>query len=267
MADDPFPRERLSAMLRRTPAYLRLSWRLAREPLLSKARRMAVVGAAGYLASPIDLVPGVIPVLGQLDDLAVALAALRLALAGLSPEHRQRHLAAVGLEDAHLAEDLWTVAATTAWIGRASYRSTKRVAIAGGRAAASGAGAAARQTRSAITRATPAAKATVDRITSVPGARTVAAKTAPMAKAALAKTSPAANAAVARATPMANSTRRAVTDAGARAAGAGSKVLGATGSRFGRFQRPGHPNPNPEILVTEVDLPLLPPPPPRPITS
>ena len=84
MADDPFPRHRISALVRRMPAYLRLSWRLAKDPLLSKARRAAVVGAAGYLASPIDLVPGVIPLLGQLDDIAVAIAALRLALAGLS---------------------------------------------------------------------------------------------------------------------------------------------------------------------------------------
>src|SRR5699024_10174289 len=74
MADhDPFPRDRVTATIKRMPAYLRLSWRLARDPLLSRARRAAVVGAAGYLASPIDLVPGVIPVAGQLDDIAVAL--------------------------------------------------------------------------------------------------------------------------------------------------------------------------------------------------
>ena len=75
MTHDPFPRERVAAMVRRMPAYLRLSWRLGKDPLLSKARRAAVIGAAGYLASPVDLVPGVIPVLGQLDDIAVALAA------------------------------------------------------------------------------------------------------------------------------------------------------------------------------------------------
>lgn len=68
---------------------------VSKEPLLSRARRGVIVAAAGYLASPIDLVPGVIPVLGQLDDVAFALAALRLALAGLSPERRRMHLDAV----------------------------------------------------------------------------------------------------------------------------------------------------------------------------
>ena len=151
MADDPFPRDRVATLLRRFPAYLRLSWRLAREPLLSRARRAAVIGAAGYLASPVDLVPGVIPVLGQLDDIAVALAAIRIALAGLSPERRRFHLDAVGLADADLAADLRTTAVATAWVlragARASVRAAKvggRAAVAGGRAAAAGAGLAAR---------------------------------------------------------------------------------------------------------------------------
>lgn len=136
---DPFPRERFTDMLKRMPAYLRLAWRLARDPLLSRTRRAAVIGAAGYLASPIDLVPGVIPVLGQLDDIAVALAAIRLALAGLKPERRREHLDAVGLTDAHLAADLRTVGATTAWIARAGGRTAARAARAGARIAARGA--------------------------------------------------------------------------------------------------------------------------------
>ena len=144
MSDDPFPRERVAAMLRRLPAYLRLAWRLAREPLLSRARRAAVVGAAGYLASPVDLVPGVIPVLGQLDDLAVALAAIRFAMSGLSPERRRLHLEAVGLADEELTADLRTVGATTAWLLRAGARTMVGAARAGGRAAVAGAGLAAR---------------------------------------------------------------------------------------------------------------------------
>ena len=135
MADDPFPRDPFVAMLRRLPAYLRLSWRLAREPLLSRSRRAVIAVAAGYLASPIDLVPGVIPVVGQLDDLAVALAAIRFALAGLSPERRRVHLDAVGLADEDIATDLRTVGATSAWIVRATGRTTARVAGAGARAA------------------------------------------------------------------------------------------------------------------------------------
>ena len=102
------------------------------------------MGAAGYLASPVDLVPGVIPVLGQLDDLAVALAAIRFAMSGLSPERRRLHLEAVGLADEELTADLRTVGATTAWLLRAGARTAFRAARAGGRAAVAGAGLAAR---------------------------------------------------------------------------------------------------------------------------
>ena len=155
---DPFPHERFGAMLRRLPAYLRLAWRLGRDPLLSRARRVAILAAAGYLASPIDLVPGVIPVLGQLDDLAVAIAALRLALDGLHPERRRMHLEAVGLVEADLADDLRTIGATTAWIARAAARLTARVVVEGGQAVATGVAFAARSTRTAAGRLADAAR-------------------------------------------------------------------------------------------------------------
>ena len=145
---DPFPRDRLSAMVHRTPRYAKLAWRLGKDPMLSKARRVAVVAAAGYLVSPVDLVPGFIPVLGQLDDLAFALAALRLALDGLHPDRRRMHLEAVGLEDAHLADDIRTVGATAAWIGRRSLRLTGRVLREGAHVAEAGAEIALRATMS-----------------------------------------------------------------------------------------------------------------------
>jgi uncharacterized membrane protein YkvA (DUF1232 family) len=165
MVEDPFPRERVTATLRRMPAYLKLAWRLGRDPLLSRARRAAIVAAAGYLASPIDLVPGVIPVLGQLDDIAVALATLRFALAGLDAERRHLHLEAVGLGDDDLANDLRTLAATSAWLVRAGARTTGKVAMQGGKLAVRGAKAAAAASvwtasaaRRATSRATPGAR-------------------------------------------------------------------------------------------------------------
>jgi len=176
VSDDPFPRERVAVMLRRLPAYLRLSWRLTREPLLSRARRAAVIGAAGYLASPIDLVPGVLPVVGQLDHIAVALAAIRIALDGLSPERRRFHLDAVGLADEHLAADLRTVGATTTWLLRAGARTTARAARVGRRAAAAGAGLAARGSKGAANGATGAAKGATGAARSAGAAATGAAK-------------------------------------------------------------------------------------------
>ena len=55
MAEDPFPRERVGATLRRMPAYLKLSWRLARDPLLSRARRAAVIAVRAGCCSAIPM--------------------------------------------------------------------------------------------------------------------------------------------------------------------------------------------------------------------
>lgn len=123
---DDFPREEFSRLLRHLPAYGRLAWALARDPRLSRLRRAAVVAAAGYVLSPIDLVPGIIPVAGQLDDLLVALAAIRVALDGLKPEVRAQKLAAVGLAQTDLDDDLRTTKAIILWLGRSGARAVRR---------------------------------------------------------------------------------------------------------------------------------------------
>jgi len=139
MADDPFPSEPFAAMLRRLPRYARLAWAVGRDPAVSRARRAAVLGGAAYLVSPIDLVPGVIPVLGQLDDLFVVLTTLRLALDGLSPARRHAHMAAVGLSDGDLAADVRAIGTITAWLLRRAVLIGARVAVVGGRALGHGA--------------------------------------------------------------------------------------------------------------------------------
>jgi uncharacterized membrane protein YkvA (DUF1232 family) len=134
MQTDGFPTARFGALIRRLPSYARLAWRLSRDPALGRGRRAAVVGAAAYLVSPIDLVPGIIPVAGQLDDAAVALLGLRFALAGLPEEARAAHLAAAGIEATDIDRDLGTVRQGASWLlrrgGRLGLRAT-RAAVAG----------------------------------------------------------------------------------------------------------------------------------------
>ncbi len=117
-----FPRERVSALVRRLPAYARLAWRLSRDPRLEARRKAVVLASAAYLASPIDLVPGIIPVAGQLDDAAVALLGLRYGIRGLPPAARDALLADTGVATADLDEDLRTVRLTAAWLARRGAR-------------------------------------------------------------------------------------------------------------------------------------------------
>ena len=73
-----------------------------RVPLWQKA---IPVEAAVYLVSPLDLIPDVLPVLGQLDDLAVLLGSLRLF----------RSLAPAALVEEHLAYIDGEVVDAPAW--------------------------------------------------------------------------------------------------------------------------------------------------------
>jgi uncharacterized membrane protein YkvA (DUF1232 family) len=125
---DPFPRERSAALVRRLPRYARVAMRLAADGSLSKRRRAILVAGAAYLLSPLDFVPGIVPVLGQLDDIVAVLIAIRVALSGLDPETRERHLAGVGLTPADLDADIASAGAIAAWIGRSSARTGVRVA-------------------------------------------------------------------------------------------------------------------------------------------
>lgn len=123
-----FPRQEFGALVRRLPGYARLAWALAHDPRLSRVRRLAVLAGAAYVISPIDLVPGFIPVVGQLDDMLVALAAIRFALDGLRPEFRAQQLSAVGFTQADLDADLRTTRAIAVWLARSGVRVGRKVA-------------------------------------------------------------------------------------------------------------------------------------------
>jgi uncharacterized membrane protein YkvA (DUF1232 family) len=123
---DPFPKDRFTALIGRLPRYGRLAWRLGRSDRVSAPRRAALLAAAAYLVSPIDLVPGFIPVAGQLDDAAAVLMSLQIALAGLPLAERRAVLAEADLADGDLAADLRTIGATYAWLGRRGAELTAR---------------------------------------------------------------------------------------------------------------------------------------------
>ncbi len=118
VAKEPNPVARLGETLGRLPRYLVLARALAGEPSVPRWRKAALAASIVYLASPIDLVPGLIPVAGQLDDLAAVLLGLRVALGGCSPDARVAHLEAAGLEEDSIGRDLAIVRGAAGWIAR-----------------------------------------------------------------------------------------------------------------------------------------------------
>jgi uncharacterized membrane protein YkvA (DUF1232 family) len=115
---------RFKISARRLPRYGRLAANMLRDDRVPLEARSALVAGGAYVISPIDLIPGFIPVLGQLDDLLVALLGLRFALSQCSVEVREEHLERAGLRDEDFAEDLRTVRDTTVYLLKAGARRT-----------------------------------------------------------------------------------------------------------------------------------------------
>jgi uncharacterized membrane protein YkvA (DUF1232 family) len=58
----------------------RLAARLMREPRVPLYAKAVLILAAFYLVSPLDFIPDVLPIVGQVDDLAIAVVALQFFL-------------------------------------------------------------------------------------------------------------------------------------------------------------------------------------------
>ena len=64
------------------PDCLVLTHRLLRHPAVPRRRKIMLFLLLGYLAMPFDLVPDFLPVVGQLDDIVIAVLVLRHVLRG-----------------------------------------------------------------------------------------------------------------------------------------------------------------------------------------
>lgn len=109
---------RFLGVVARVPRYMKLGWALVNDQTVTGKGKAALAGGLAYAISPIDPVPGFIPVLGQLDDLAVLLLAVRTALKSAPDEVAERHLQEAGLSWNTLERDLVTLRATTIWLMR-----------------------------------------------------------------------------------------------------------------------------------------------------
>ncbi|MDQ2941595.1 MAG: DUF1232 domain-containing protein [Chloroflexota bacterium] len=84
-------RELALPALRLLPDILRLVRRLLADPGTTRGQRAALMGLLVWIASPIDLVPEFLPVIGPLDDLVVTALVLRWVARRVG-RHRLREL-------------------------------------------------------------------------------------------------------------------------------------------------------------------------------
>ena len=92
--------------VRKLPAYARLVWGLARDPAVPAPQKLILVGIIGYLLMPIDIIPDFVPVLGQLDDVAVVLLGLDLFIKSAPEDVVDAHLARIAKGRDDLSKDM-----------------------------------------------------------------------------------------------------------------------------------------------------------------
>lgn len=123
----------LRPILGRLPRYVFLTRLILRDGATAPGPRRVLMGGLAYLLSPIDPVPGFLPVIGQLDDLLVALYTLRSALHALPPEVHARVLREAGLDYDTLEKDLELVKRVATRIALKAGQGVLRAATRAGR--------------------------------------------------------------------------------------------------------------------------------------
>jgi uncharacterized membrane protein YkvA (DUF1232 family) len=73
------------------PNLVKLVGRLLTDPRVPRRSKIALGAAAAYVASPIDLIPEVIPIIGWADDILVLLLAIDGLISRSGPEVVEEH--------------------------------------------------------------------------------------------------------------------------------------------------------------------------------
>jgi uncharacterized membrane protein YkvA (DUF1232 family) len=120
------PLDRFWVAVKRLPRYIFLGTNLVRDDRVPKKVKAMVIAGGIYAVSPIDLVPGLIPVAGQLDDLLVLLLSLRTAIRSCDPEVAQEHLQRAGIAVADFDNDMRAARDTAVWLAKKGARATRK---------------------------------------------------------------------------------------------------------------------------------------------
>ena len=97
---------RVARLVVKLPMYARIVWGMLRDPRTPIGLKGMLAAALAYVVFPVDLIPDVIPIIGQADDLTVLLLVLDLFIQNAPAEVRAEHTARARNGTADLDRDL-----------------------------------------------------------------------------------------------------------------------------------------------------------------
>jgi uncharacterized membrane protein YkvA (DUF1232 family) len=97
---------RVARLVLKLPMYARIVWGMLRDPRTPIGLKGMLAAALAYVVVPVDVIPDVIPIIGQADDLTVLLLVLDLFIQNAPAEVRAEHTARARNGTADLDRDL-----------------------------------------------------------------------------------------------------------------------------------------------------------------
>ena len=91
LRDNEMQQTKLKEYALLVPRLVKLLWRLARDPRVPARSKATLLLLLGYIVSPVDLIPDVLPGIGQVDELVIAAFALDQMLNRVPPEIVREH--------------------------------------------------------------------------------------------------------------------------------------------------------------------------------
>ena len=110
------------SIIGKLPNYSKLLVKLYKSPDVRRRHKVLLSMGIAYGVSPIELIPGIIPVAGQLDNILIILRCLKKVLLASDEKVRAKFLEEAGITVEEIDEDIKLTSDTLKSIGRGTVK-------------------------------------------------------------------------------------------------------------------------------------------------